>query len=322
MNFIELTPFQKKELSAICPIKKIADYCFFLTEEEYLNWYMAFYNFYLEISSVFELNVHLRKSPVLQCVAKLEDFDGVLKPKTFKFAYLPEGTMRGFGFSPITASLLQIVANTFPVKITQFPFKYKKQNTSCLGYQAWNEKDPSPHIGDRYLSLYMNCAANPHTIKIVNNKIIFNQEEYDYLLPTFNYHQDSQFQILLQKLQERKLLLFPLDFPLGNLRNLIGFESEYWAEVKSLEYFLEEDPAKLSEYVLIRTDNGNILTWEQVQSDPLLKLEIEMDDYWVWQKKCISPFENINLYWTFGFDYPWLVDNSTGEWISVFIIQK
>ena len=326
MNLIELTPFQKKELEFIYPTKRVADYCALIPEDEYWFWYSEFYNFWLELDNAFDINVrNIKKFPIFQCVSKLGDNSkdkGYLEPKVFKFACLPEGNMRGFGFSPITISLLQTVANTFPLKILQFPFKYHKQEALCLGYQAWNEKDPSPHKGDRYLPLYMNCASNPNMIKISNNKIIFNHEEYDYLLPTYYYHHDPQFQHLLKELNERRMLLFPLDFPLANIRNLIGFESPLWAEVKSLEYFLEEDPSKLSDYVLIRTDNGNILTWEQVQADPVLRLEIEMDNYWVWQKKCVSPVDNINLYWTFGLDYPYLIDKTDGSWVAAFVVKK
>ena len=332
MKLVELTPFQKRELEFIIPTKKVAEYCAFISEEEYWDWYSSYYNFFLELDSAFDINANynpfahqshdLRKLPVLQCVSKLEEIDGKLKPKVFKFACLPEGNMRAFGFGLITASLLQGIANTFPIKILQFPFKFKKQETFYLGYQAWSEKDPSLHFGDRYLPLFMNCAANPNMIKISNNKLIYNHEEFDYLLPSFNYHYEPQFQTLIQELHERRMLLFPLDFPLSNLSKMIGFSSSMWAETKPLDYFLEEDPEKLNEWVLIRTDNGNILTWNEVQADPVLRLEIEMDDYWIWQKRCPSPLENINLYWTFGFDYPGLVDKIDNTWIPAFIHQK
>lgn len=327
MKIVNCTESQLELLRYLQP--RVSPYVALVPASEYFFWTRRFTHLLDALSShLYPLSLKTAtKLPIIQCVAKLigVNSDGFLIPKVFKFGTLPEGTFKDFGLSSQLVPLLDTMAGTLPYPLMRFPNRDFK--TNCLGLLAWDAiKTNLPlHEGDKYLSQFMPCITSSRLkdIKIQSDKIIYEGKEYSFLLPTYNYYENKQFQSILSLLNEQKLLVLPLNFPLDNLQNLIGFTNPSWAEVHPLEYFLEESPENLDHYVLIRTDDGKIVTWGEVMKTPKLRLEIEMENYWLWQEACTTndALESINLYWEFGMDYPWIIDKRDNSIVPVFIVE-
>jgi len=324
MKIINCTESQLELLRYIHPKQRVSSHLALVPASEYFFWARRFTHLLDALSAhIYPTSMKAaEKLPIVQCVAKLIGInsDGFLIPKVFKFGTLPEGTFKDFGLSAQVVPLLDTVAGTLPYPIMRFPNREFK--TNCLGFLAWDTIHPR---GGKYLPQFIPCATinRIKDIKIQNDKIIYENREYASLLPTYKYCANEPFQRLLLDLNENKLLTLPLGFPLDNLQTLIGFTNPSWAEVKPLAFFLEESPENLNRYVLIRTDDGKIVTWNEVMQAPKLRLEIEMEDYWLWQEACHTneALESINLYWEFGMDYPWLIDKRDNTFLPVFIVE-
>lgn len=326
MKLIPCTESQSKLLRYIHP--RASSYLALVPASEYYFWTRRFTHLLDALSAhIYPLKIKdAVKLPVIECVAKFVGVnqDGFLLPKVFKFGTLPEGTFKDFGLSRQVVPLLDTVSKTLPYTMMQLPYRdYSK--TSCLGIFAWDEVNPALNAGDKYLPLFMPCVSSSRlkNIRIHNDKISYENREYSYLIATNNYYENDLFQKLLQELNESKLLLLPLNFPLDNLQTLIGFTDPSWAEVKPLEFFLDENPENLSSYVLIRTDDGKIVTWNDVIQTPKLRLELEMADFWLWQEACRTTelLESLNLYWEFGMEYPWIIDKRDNTFVPVVIVD-
>ena len=325
VKIVNCTENQFEALQYIHPEGKVSSYMALVPASEYFFWSRRFVHLLDGLSAFIYPTKIASKLPIIQCVAKFigVNQDGFLIPKVFKYGTLPEGTFKDFGYSSQVVSLLDTISDTIPYPIMRFPFKDFKNN--CLGLLSFNPLSPPASLGDKYIQHFMPCAPTNRIkdIKIQNDKIMYDNKEYSSLLPTYNYYDNKKVQNIIQELNDLKLLTIPINFPLGNLQQLIGFTDPSWAEVKALEFFLEESPESLDRYVLIRTDNGNIITWNDVVKTPKLRLEIEMSDYWLWQEACHTDatLENINLYWEFGMDYPWIIDKRNNTFVPVFIVE-
>jgi len=330
MRIINGTDAQVELLRNLHPEKRVSSYLALVPASEYYFWSRRFTSLLEAIRGfIYPTKISMAsKIPIIQCVAKLIGLnsDGFLVPKVFKFGTLPEGTIKDFGLSHQMLPLLDSVASSldYPTIPPQILCGWNSIQ-GCLGLMAWDCDNP-PIDNGKYLPQFLPCAsvARIDDIQIVRNeRVSYENREYTHLLPSFNYFPNTKFQRLLQELHDLKLLTLPLNVPFSNLRAMIGFTNPAWAEVKPLEYFLEEDPDKLHKYVLIRTDDGKIVTWSDVEANPKLRLEIEMDKYWLWQEACVTDpsLESINLYWEFGMNYPWLIDKRDNTFVPVFLVD-
>lgn len=327
MKIVSSTQAQIETLHYIYPEHRISPYMALVPASEYYFWSRRFTHLQDALSAhLYPMSLKMAsKIPVIQCVAKLvgTNAEGYLVPKVFKFGTLPEGTFKDFGFSSHVVPLLESMASSFPYPIMQFPTREYK--TSCLGFFAWDIDNPPIKIGDKNLHHFVPCVGSSRLkdITISDERIMFEGKEYTHFIPTYNYYENDKFQKLLTEMNEQKMLVLPLHSPLDNLQSLIGFTNPSWAEVKPLEFFLEESPESLNRYVLIRTDDGKIVTWTEVMATPKLRLEIEMSDYWLWQEACVTDksLESINLYWEFGMEYPWLIDKRDNSLVPTFIVE-
>ena len=326
MKLISCTSAQFEVLRYIHPEQRVSSHLALVPASEYFFWTRRFAHLLDALSAyIYPTSMRAAKLPIIQCVAKFVGLstEGFLIPRVFKFGTLPEGTCKDFGLSAQVVPLLDTVAGTLPYSIMKFPAK-DFGRTGCLGFLGWDCLQP-PSPGEKYLANFIPCATSNRIkdIKIINEKIVYEGKEYTSFLPTNKYYVNNTLQQLLRDLNDQKLLALPLTFPLDNLQNLIGFTNSSWAEVKPLSFFLDEDPEKLDNYVLIRTDDGKIITWNDVVNTPKLRLEIEMSDYWLWQEACHTneALESINLYWEFGMDYPWLIDKRDNTFVPVFIVE-
>lgn len=331
MKIVNSTEAQIELLRYLHPERRVSPYLALVPGSEYYFWARRFTHLLDSLSAwLYPINLkNATKLPIIQCVAKLigVNTDGFLVPKVFKFGTLPEGTFKDFGLSSQVVPLLDSVAGTLPYATMPFPSHDFK--TNCLGFLAWDSIHPAIYRGDKYLPHFITCTSTGRLkdVKIQNENwspsITYEGKEYASFLPSYNYYENQQFQKLLATCNEQKLLVLPLNLPLDNLQKMVGFTNPSWAEVKSLEFFLEESPENLSQYVLIRTDDGKIVTWDEVMKTPKLRLEIEMEDYWLWQEACFTneALESLNLYWEFGMDYPWIIDKRDNSLVPVFIVE-
>lgn len=326
MKIINSNETQMEALKSLFPERSISSYISLIPANEYYFWVRRFTTLFASLSPyLYPVSLKLAgKLPILQCVSKLINInpDGFLLPKVFKFGTLPNGTFKDFGFSYQAVQLLDTIAGSLaPYEIMKFPQKEFK--TSCLGFLAWDTLNLAKRNEQNLLN-FMTCA-NSYRINEIKllDKIEFDGKNYTHFLPTSNSYENKQFKKMLLELNERRMLALPLSFPLNDLKTLIGFTDPIWAEVKPLDFFLEEDPNNLSKYVLIRTDDGKIVTWGEVMASPKLRLEIEMSDYWLWQEACKpndDSLANINMYWEFGMEYPYLIDKRDDSFIPAFIV--
>lgn len=328
MRLLACNEYQKRELSLLHPERRVADYFALIPAGEYYHWARKYTLLYEDLCGRFSAVRNASKAigslPIVQCVAKLcsTNTDGYLNPRVFKFTTLSEG-MRDFGFQPQVISRLDVVAPSLPFTLKKFYNKYTKINTSILGFLAWDSTSEF-HLGSRYLPSYVNCACKVKDLKITDSGyLVHNETTYHQMLTTSNHYDGDGYKAILSELNDRRMLVLPLNFPLVNLKNLIGFTNPLWAEVSPLEYFLEEPPEIVSNYVLIRTDDGKRRTWNEVMNDAKLRLELEMSEYWLWQQTCPAAplLQHINMYWTFGQDYPWLVDKRDKKWVPALVVD-
>jgi len=328
MKLISSTPAQLEALRYIHPEGRVSSHMALIPESEYAFWSRRFYNLFDALSAhIYPQSLKCAtRLPIIQCVTKFIGInqDGFLIPKVFKFGSLPEGTMKDFGLTTIVVPLLDSIATTIPYTVKRHTIPDRSSKFSCLGFLSWDCIQPTTR-GDKYLPTMVPCigANRLKDISIHHDKLWYENREYTSLLPSYKYYANDQFQRLLRTLNDHKLLTLPLTLPLDNLQKLVGFTNVAWAEVKPLSFFLDEDPEKLNQYVLIRTDDGKIITWDDVMKTPKLRLEIEMSDYWFWQEACHTneALESINLYWEFGMEYPWLIDKRDNTWIPAFIVE-
>ena len=327
MKIVNCSKNQFEILKYIHPEHSVSSFMALIPASEYFFWNRRFTHL-LDGLSAFLYPTNLKtatKLPIIQCVSKLIGInqDGFLIPKVFKFNTLPEGTFTDFGISSQVVPLLDTISNTLPYPIMRH--LYKDFKTNCLGFLAFDSDHPSVSKSPLYLCHFMPCisSARLKDVKIQNDKIIYDHKEYSSFLPTYNYYENDLFQKLLQDLHDLKLLALPKNFQLNNLQTLIGFTDPSWSEVKPLEFFLDESPENLDKYVLIRTDDGKIITWNDVVQTPKLRLEIEMNDYWLWQEACHTneTLESLNLYWEFGMEYPWIIDKRDNTFVPAFIVE-
>ena len=323
MKIIKCTEMQQNLLRKLHPYGDNLLYLALVPAGEYYFWARRFLNLLDSLSGHFHtLRLpSITRVPVVQCTSKFvsQSAEGYLIPKTFKFSTLSEGTQRDFGFARHMIPLMQTLDFPYPcMNIPDPPAKTR----DILGFLAWDEKHP-PLRGAETLPRYVKCTGNISEVEIDSGCLVFQGKEYQHVLPTFRYWPDKNFQRKLLQLQEARKLLVPTDFPLSNLRNLTEFRNPCWAQVKPLEFFLEESPENLQDYVLIRIDDGKIVTWDEAMRDPKLKLEMEMSDYWLWQEACATTehLQYINMYWEFGSNYPWLVDKRTNTVIPTYIVE-
>jgi len=328
MKIINCTESQLALLTYLYPEQRVSTHLALVPSSEYFFWSRRFTHL-LDALSAFVYPTSMKtatKLPIVQCVAKFigVNAEGFLVPKVFKYGTLPEGTIKDFGLSSQLTPLLDSVASTLPYPaIMRFSNREFKNN--CLGCLAWDATNMPANDADKNLNNFIPCVTSNRLkdVKFHNDKIVYDNKEYTSFLPTYNYYENAHFQKLLTAMNEQKLLTLPLNFPLNYLQNLVGFTNPAWAEVKPLEFFLEESPENLDHYVLIRTDDGKIVTWETVMANPKLRLEIEMENYWLWQEACKTndSLESINLYWEFGMEYPWLIDKRNNTIIPVFVVE-
>jgi len=329
MKIINGTEAQLKTLGCLFPDHRISSYIALVPASEYYFWSRRFSSLLDTLSGhLYPMSLTVAtKIPLIQCVAKFVGLnqENFLVPKVFKFRTLSEGTFKGFGYSSKIVPLLETIAGSLPYPIMKFPIK-ETRNT-CLGFLAWDCDQPPSKPGDRNLINFVPCAS-PRSLKdieiVEDRKIVYEGREYTHLLTTYNYYENKAYQQLLSRLHDLKMLALPLNSPLDNLQYLVGFTNPCWAEVKPLEFFLEESPEKLNNFVLIRSDDGKIVTWNEVMETPTLRLELEMADYWFWQETCVTDkaLENLNLYWEFGLDYPWIIDKRDNSFVPVFLVES
>lgn len=328
MKIINTTKSQLDLLKYVYP-NRVSSYLALVPSSEYYFWSRRFTSLLDALRGFFyPANLgSVTKIPIIQCVAKFIGInsDGFLIPKVFKFGSLPEGTIKDFGLSHQVLPLLDSLASSleYPT-IPPQSVCGGSPNKDCLGFLAWDYKYLPTNEG-KYLSQFIPCVSSARIddIQIVHDSLIkYDNREFSYFLPTFNYYPNAKFQNILKHLNDLNLLALPLNV-FSNLNSLVGFTDPSWAEVKPLEFFLDENPDNLVNYVLIRTDDGKIVTWDEVMGTPKLRLEIEMSDYWLWQEACVTDpsLESINLYWEFGMDYPWLIDKRDNTFVPVFLVD-
>ena len=327
MKIVNCSKNQIEFFKYVYPEHRTSSFMALVPASEYVFWNRRFTHLLDGLSAfIYPTKIKMAtKLPLIQCVAKLIGInqDGFLIPKVFKFGTLPEGTFKDFGLSHQVTSLLNIAASSLPYPIRRHPTRDFKN--TCLGFYSFDITCPPVTANDKHLSQFMPCASfnKLKDIKIQSDKILYEGRDYSLFVPTYNYYQGVHFQKLVQELNDLKLLALPLGFQLNNLQKLIGFTDPSWSEVKPLEFFLDESPENLDHYVLIRTDDGKIITWNDVVQTPKLRLEIEMNDYWLWQEACHTNemLESLNLYWEFGMEYPWIIDRRDNTIVPVFIVE-
>jgi hypothetical protein len=326
MKLINCNENQQKLLQDLHPEHARSQMIAIVPAGEYYFWLRSFTHLLDSLSGYFSsLKLSLiTQLPVIQCVSKFVGIneEGYLCPKTYKFHALPDGNLRDFGYSQHMGDWVGSVVNNTQYPQLRISEKATPDLNRILGFLAWDEQHP-PIRGAKHLMQFIKCANRIEDVKLVNDRLMYDGKYYDYFLPTYRYYPNPLFQKKLLELRKHRRLLIPAEYPLSNLKNFIGFQNPTWAEVKSLEFFLEEAPENLHQYVLIRVDDGKIITWDKAIADPKLRLEIEMSDYWLWQEACptTESLQDINMYWEFGTDYPWLLDKRTGLNIPVYIVD-
>jgi hypothetical protein len=327
MKLISCTEKQQDLLQMLHPEHDRPTHMALVPTGEYYFWARRFLNMLDSLSGHFNfLNLStITQLPIIQCVSKFVGVnkEGYLYPRTFKFNSLVDGNLRDFGVSsqmkPLMGSLSSFMKPYTPMTMLEKP---KPALDKILGFLAWDENHP-PRRGAKNLPHFIKCASNIDDVILdEHGRLYFEGKEYDHFLPTYRYYPNTKFQKKMMMIREAKKLLIPASSPLSNLKKLTTFRNPTWAEVKPLEFFLDEAPESLEEYVLIRVDDGKIITWDEVMKDPKLRLEIEMSEYWLWQEACHTSesLQHINMYWEFGTDYPWLLDKRTGNTIPVYVV--
>lgn len=337
MQIFELSESQSSDLSAVYPGTPPTRYAV-VEEVEYMIWRSTFQQLQKAFFAHFPVPAHvehaLRTLPIMQWVAKLvrpekvsgANIDpGMLIPKAFKAAFQGEGTCRDFGHNLLMVSMLDILSSSTDLPTISWESWTRDQTVDYLGFLAWHQ---NPAAGERYLPLLMPCVRNPKEVKIIDFEgeprgiIEYRGERYDALVTSNLYLPDYDYQDMLRKLNERGMLITPIDFAPAHPRKWLGFRHPAWASSYPLDYFYERvrSEPEFDDYLLVRVDAGSRpYKWSEVQKDPLLSMELEMVDFWLWQERCESPHDDLTLYWTPCLKYPWLVDRENEEWIPVLV---
>lgn len=341
MKFYDLTDLQHSDLAAIYPGVPPTRYAV-VDDSEYRMWRAVFQLLQKEFFAHFPVSAPvehaLRTLPIMQWVAKLvrpekigasiESADTLL-PKAFKVAFQGEGTYRDFGYNQLMISMLDILASSVTLPTISWESWKSDPAVDYLGFLAWHQ---NPTAGERYLPLFMPCARDPKEIRVIDfdnaapgepkAMVEYRGERYDALVASSLYLSDYDCQDMMRKLHERGILITPLDFAPANARSWLKFRHAAWATSYPLEFFYERvrsDPT-FDDYMLVRVDAGSTpYRWSDVQGDPLLSLELEMTDFWLWQERCESPIDDLTMYWTPCLKYPWIVDRQSEEWIPVLV---
>ena len=344
MQLYDLSDSQLSDLSSLYPGVPPTQYAV-ASEAEYLLWRATFQKLQKAFFTYFTIPSHvehaLRTLPIMQWVAKLVRPEkisglnvdpGVLLPKAFKVGFLGEGTCRDFGYNQLMISLLDVLAGSADLPTISWEPWQRDTNVDYLGFLAWHQ---NPQTGERYLPLFMPCSKNVKEIKIIDYEnaaegepkslIEYRGERYNALVTTNLYLPDYDYQDILKKLQERNILITPHDFSPANPRKWIDFRHPAWATLYPLDFFLgrvRTEP-EFDDYMLVRVDEGSVpYRWSDVQKDAMLQLELEMAEFWVWQERCDSPFNDLTMYWTPCLKYPWLINRTAEEWIPVLVTAE
>ncbi len=329
MKLIQSTPKQLDFFKFAHPDKHVSSFLALIPAAEYYFWSRRFTNLLDELCAFcFPQNIHIAAQlPLIQCVAKFigVSSDSFLIPKVFKFGSISHGTFKHFGY---TSQILPLLSNFYLSKYTlmHVPIKHSSQKNNFLGAFSWDCSSVPKHNRDIFLPQLMDCIGlrGLSTLELTGTGFIYDNKEYQYLVPTNYFYLDDTYQKILSKLDAAKVLAIPLQSPISDLRRLIGFKNPSWAEVKHLSHFLDDNPeSAINNHVLIRVDDGKIVAWDDVINNPKLRLEIEMDDYWLWQEVAsVNPaLQNINLYWEYGIGYPYLLDTRDYSYIPALIVD-
>jgi hypothetical protein len=273
--------------------------------------------------------------PIIHWTAKLTippESDGILVPKAFKVGVLSEGTYKDFGYQIMLLRLLNGVISTFSgVRPSDFIYPdldyLSGMSEHFLGVMAWNAEDCSENLGDRFMPLvFSNCVRDLDEIKLLANPsyvISHDGNKYAYIVTTSNYFDNEEYQRQLTMFNQRGTLRPPLGFPLANIEKFEDFSHPNWAGVFAYpNKKLRQRAEKSGEYVLIKRDTHKIYSWPAVQADPMLRLDLDMEDEWMWQEACPSPLPDITLCWSPALKYPWLRTTKTDEWIPALVLAE
>jgi hypothetical protein len=347
MKLITLTPQQQNELRLIHPEHTVADYAALVPEYEYRAWAASFESLTYDFANFFGLSPTLvsiltKKIPLFHWTAKLiipitdgkVKKQGVLQPKAFKTGFLAEGTYKDFGFQSLLIRLLNSFWSSLNSVSDILPPNFPVEHHSdLLGLMVLDDASAFDdqaglvriartfNIGDRYLPLFIDCTHDPSRIEITTierrDVVSMGTRLYRQVIPTHHYNED--FQDKLKELNQAGLLVTPLNFAPARIEAFLDFEHEAWATV--YPYPGSEQFQLAETFLLIQRDSHKIYSWATIQSDPILRLALGMEDEWLWQEACPSPFPNLNLYWSPVLEYPWFRDRKTKEWVPAFILK-
>lgn len=342
MKLITLNQFQVNELKLVHPQASVASYAALISEQEYSLWVEYFSNLTSAFIEFFNIpatysHILLNKLPIFHWTSKLvipTTESGkikdkcILQPKAYKIGVLSEGTYKDFGYQVLLIHLL----NNYHSMIAAIDFlKWDHvlnlfyQKTDYLGVLSWSEEDVSMSLGDRYLALFLgNCINDVSEIEIEDKKAKLHNKNYTYVIPSYHYFNNDEYQKKMLELNKSGLLVTPLNFLPARIETFLDFRHENWASVFDYpgDGKFKKSAESSGEYLLIRRDGHKIYSWLAVQSDPILRLALGMEDEWLWQEACSSPFPDLNLYWSPALEYPWLVNRKTKEWVPALITKE
>ena len=348
MKLINLTQFQQSELTVSHPENSVANYAAIVPEYEYRAWAEVFADLTMRFVDFFGLtdhHVYMNKLPLFHWTAKLTTpvsgsgklkDRGVLLPKAYKIGALAEGTYKNFGYQPLLLRFLNSFWATFddmsPSDFMKWEYTLDAfHNKNYLGVMSWNQEDWSENVGDRYMPLYCgNCVRDVSKIEVVKlsdtNKVMAcldGEELYDHVIPTNHYLDDDAYRAKMQELDSHGLLATPLNFQPARIETYLDFTHESWSAVgvyPGTAKFRKQAETS-GDHLLIKRDTHKIYSWSAAQSDPIVRLALEMEDEWLWQETCPSPFPNLNMYWSPALNYPWFRDRKTKEWVPALIMR-
>lgn len=336
MKLIKLTEYQQEELSFVHPEGLVSDHCAFIPESEYLLWDKIFHRLTTDLfkhCNVSSRDMEILRLPIFHWVSKFTLDGGAtpgsfLIPKAFKLGFLCEGAYKDFGYNLQLIHYLNTFYQTFgysQYEVREWEDFTKYPYDDYLGYMAWDEDDCSPSLGDRFMPMvFPYCIRNVHMdIDIKFPKLFFKERLFKCVVPSFLYFDNATYQNTLNQLNKNGLLLPSLGFKPMKLENLTEFRSPQWArfvEFKHQQPIIKQ-ANKSGSYILVSKGDHKTYSWQDVQNSPMLKLALEMEEEWLWQEACISPFPDLNLCWTPCLHYPWIVNRKTGRWVPAFVIK-
>jgi hypothetical protein len=344
MKLVNLTPRQQAELRHIYT-GNVAEYAALVPEYEYRSWADSFFNLTAKFVDFFGLSgqpaIPFSKLPMFHWTAKLTipvtskgkvKNRSVLQPKAFKVGILPEGTYKDFGCQVLSIRMLNSFWSTFEGMAASDFWQWglsldDMQCKNCLAVVADCEDEPSPKTSDRYLPLFCGgCVRDPRLIEVVS---VSGQSRpkihvdgvglFSYAISTDNYWDTASAAFV--ELNRHGLLVTPLNYPPAHIETFLDFEHEAWASVHEYPGDKQAQAESSGEYLLVKRDDHKIHSWSAAQADPVIRLALEMEDEWLWQRACPSPFPNLNLYWSPVLDYPWFRDRRTKDWVPAFILK-